>query len=156
MRTRCCQLDEIVIISGLCSQYGDKINRNPISNKRIAKRILNGKMDATSTICDGRKYEKTGFSIKELQYKLAIAVTEDKMSYSRTAERFDVSKCFVSKWSRIYRVRKLFNSKYKNRKVPRSIFNLEFITCNQVRDWCINHPSLTRLFRGITVHNHYW
>ncbi len=33
-------------------------------------------------------------------------------------------KGFVSKWSRIYRIRKLFNSKYKNRKVSMSVFNL--------------------------------
>ncbi len=97
------------------------MNHNPISIKTITKKILDDRVDATGTIRDGFKHEKTGISMKELWYKVAVA--EDKISCSRATEEFNMSKDFASKWSHIYKAKKLLNSKYKNCKVPMSIFD---------------------------------
>ena len=56
---------------------------------------------------DGYKHEKTELSMKELRYKVAVIIVEDKMFYFRAAEKFSVSKGFVFKWLRIYRAKVL-------------------------------------------------
>ncbi len=82
------------------------MNRNPVSIEESQRKYLMVGWRPRAPR-DGYKHEKTELSMKDLRYKVAVTIVEDKMFYFRAAEKFDVSKNFMFKWSRIYRAKVL-------------------------------------------------
>lgn len=85
--------------------------------------ILGDRMNEhPGSVRDTKPFGSKGIPLEELRYRAVLAVDEDGHSYGQVAERFGVSKSFVSKWVRVHKARKVVNEKHHDSCLRRNAF----------------------------------
>lgn len=85
--------------------------------------ILGDRMNEhPGSVWDTKPFGSKGIPLEESRYRAVLAVDEDGHSYGQVAERFGVSKPFVSKWVRVHKARKVVNEKRHDSRLRRNAF----------------------------------